>query len=99
MKKFFTMPLKGYNENVPINFAKKLIVDESPFCKYLYDNKALAIRHIKSKAIMECYATKVKYLIIARLKYGNVLSGRMNFIELFIAHQLKRKAELSQGSH
>ena len=43
MKKFFTMPLKGYNENVPIAFAKKLIVDESPFCKYLYDNKALAI--------------------------------------------------------
>ena len=56
------MPLKGYNEQVPIGFAKKLIVDESPFCKYLYDNKALAIRHIKSKAIMECYATKVKYL-------------------------------------
>ena len=93
------MPLKGYNENVPIAFAKKLIVDESPFCKYLYDNKALAIRHIKPKAIMECYATKVKYLTLARLKYGNVLPGKMNFIELFISHQLKRKMELSQGSH
>ena len=99
MKKFFTMPLKGYNENLPINFAKKLIIDESPFCKYLYDNKALAIRHIKSKAIMECYATKVKYLTVARLKYGQVLPGTMNFIELFIAHQLKRRAEISQGSH
>ena len=92
------MPLKGYNENVPIAFAKKLIVDESPFCKYLYDNKALAIRHIKSKAIMECYATKVKYLTLARIKYGKVLPGRMNFIELFISHQLKRKMELAKGS-
>ena len=98
MKKFFTMPLKGYNENVPIAFAKKLIVDESPFCKYLYDNKALAIRHIKPKAIMECYATKVKYLKMARLKYGKVLPGKMSFIELFISHQLKRKMELSKGS-
>ena len=98
MKKFFTMPLKGYNENVPISFAKRLIVDESPFCKYLYDNKALALRHIKSKAIMECYATKVKYLTMARLKYGKVLPGKMSFIELFISHQLKRKMELSKGS-
>ena len=86
------MQLKGYNENVPISFAKKLIVNESPFCKYLDDNKVLAIRHIKSKAIMNCYATKVKYLTLARIKYGNVLDGKMNFIELFIAHQLKRKA-------
>ena len=93
------MPLKGYNEQVPISFAKKLIVDESPFCKYLYDNKALAIRHIKSKANMECYATKVKYLTLARIKYGKVLPGRMNFIELFISHQLKRRMEISQGSH
>jgi len=92
------MPLKGYNENVPISFAKRLIVDESPFCKYLYDNKALALRHIKSKAIMECYATKVKYLTMARLKYGKVLPGKMSFIELFISHQLKRKMELSKGS-
>ena len=93
------MPLKGYNEQVPIGFAKKLIVDESPFCKYLYDNKALAIRHIKSKAIMECYATKVKYLTLERIKYGNVLPGKMNFSELFISHQLKRRMEISQGSH
>jgi hypothetical protein len=48
---------------------------------------------------MECYATKVKYLTLARLKYGNVLPGKMNFIELFISHQLKRRMELSQGSH
>ena len=98
MKKFFTMPLKGYNENVPIGFAKKLLVDESPFCKYLYDNKALAMKHVKRKAIMECYA-KAKYLTLARIKYGKVLPGRMNFIELFISHQLKRRMELSQGSH
>ena len=98
MKKFFTMPLKGYNENVPISFARRLIVDESPFCKYLWDNNALAIRHVKAKAIMVCYA-KAKYLTLARLKYGNVFPGRMNFIELFISHQLKRRMEISQGSH
>ena len=92
------MELKGYNEHCPISLAKNLIVDESPFVKYLHENNALKIRHVKSKALMECYA-KAKHLTIARIKYGKVLPGRMNFIELFIAHQLKRRAELSQGSH
>ena len=91
------MPLKGYNENVPISFARRLIVDESPFCKYLWDNNALAIRHIKAKAIMVCYA-KAKHLTLARIKYGKVLPGKMSFIELFIAHQLKRKMEWAKGS-
>ena len=97
MKKFFTLKLKGYNENVPIELAKNLIVDESPLVKYLHDNNALKIRHNKSKALMECYA-KAKHLTIARIKYGRVLPGKMSFIELFIAHQLKRKYELAKGS-
>ena len=91
------MELKGYNEHCPIELAKNLIVDESPFVKYLHDNNALKIRHIKSKALMECYA-KAKHLTIARIKYGRVLPGKMSFIELFIAHQLKRKYELAKGS-
>ena len=97
MKKFFTLILKGYNENVPIELAKNLIVDESPLVKYLHDNNALKIRHNKSRALMECYA-KAKHLTIARIKYGRVLPGKMSFIELFIAHQLKRKYELAKGS-
>ena len=97
MKKFFSMELKGYNEHCPIELAKNLIVDESPLVKYLHDNNALKIRHIKSKALMECYA-KAKHLTIARIKYGRVLPGKMSFIELFIAHQLKRKYELAKGS-
>ena len=91
------MELKGYNEHCPIYLAKNLIVDESPFVKYLHDNNALKIRHIKSRALMECYA-KAKYLTIARIKYGKVLPGKMSFIEIFIQHQLKRKMELSKGS-
>ena len=91
------MELKGYNEHCPIELAKNLIVEESPFVKYLYDNNALKVRHIKSKAIMECYA-KAKHLTIARIKYGKVLPGKMSFIEIFIQHQLKRKMELSKGS-
>jgi len=98
MKKFFTLKLKGYNENVPIEFAKKLIVTESPFVRYLYENKVLRIRHIKQKATMDCYTISIKHLIIAKLKYGKVLSGKMNFIELFISQQLKRKMELAKGS-
>ena len=97
MKKFFTLKLNGYNENLPIEFAKNLIVDESPLVKYLHDNNALKIRHSKSKALMECYA-KAKHLTIARIKYGRVLPGKMSFIEIFIQHQLKRKMELSKGS-
>ena len=97
MKKFFTLKLNGYNENSPIELAKNLIVDESPLVKYLHDNNALKIRHSKSKALMECYA-KAKHLTIARIKYGRVLPGKMSFIELFIAHQLKRKYELAEGS-
>ena len=97
MKWFFTMELKGYNEHCPISLAKNLIVEESPFVKYLHDNNALKIRHSKSKALMECYA-KAKHLTIARIKYGRVLPGKMSFIEIFIQHQLKRKMELSKGS-
>ena len=91
------MELKGYNEHCPISLAKNLIVEESPFVKYLYDNNALKVRHIKSRALMECYA-KAKHLTIARIKYGRVLPGKMSFIEIFIQHQLKRKMELSRGS-
>jgi len=91
------MHLKGYNEHCPIELAKNLIVHESPFVKYLHDSDALKIRHIKSRALMECYA-KAKHLTIARIKYGRVLPGKMSFIELFIAHQLKRKYELAKGS-
>ena len=97
MKRFFTMELKGYNEHCPISLAKNLIVDESPFVKYLHDNNALKIRYIKAKALMECYA-KAKHLTIARIKYGRVLPGKMSFIEIFIQHQLKRKMEISRGS-
>ena len=97
MKKFFTLKLNGYNENLPIELAKNLIVEESPLVKYLHDTNALKIRHSKSKALMECYA-KAKHLTIARIKYGRVLPGKMSFIELFIAHQLKRKYELAKGS-
>ena len=98
MKKFFTMELKGYNEHCPIELAKNLIVNESPLVRYLDENNALKIRHVKSKALMECYA-KAKHLTIARIKYGRVLPGKMSFIEIFIQHQLKRKMEISQGSH
>ena len=91
------MELKGYNEHCPISLAKNLIVEESPLVKYLYDNNALKVRHIKSRALMECYA-KAKHLTIARIKYGKVLPGKMSFIEIFIQHQLKRKMELSKGS-
>ena len=97
MKWFFTLELKGYNEHCPIELAKDLIVNESPFVKYLHENNALKIRHVKSKALMECYA-KAKHLTIARIKYGRVLPGKMSFIELFIQHQLQRKMELSKGS-
>jgi len=91
------MELKGYNEHCPIELAKNLIIDESPFVKYLHDNNALKIRYIKTRALMECYA-KAKHLTIARIKYGKVLPGKMSFIEVFIQHQLKRKMELSRGS-
>ena len=43
------MELKGYNEHCPIELAKNLIVDESPFVKYLHESNALKIRHVKSK--------------------------------------------------
>lgn len=94
MKKFFAMPLKSYNENVPIELAKDLLVKESPFVKYLSDNGALAIRHVKSRATMECYADE-KHLVIAKLKYGKVLPGKMSFIEIFIRNQLSRKLGVS----
>ena len=90
MKKFFTMPLKGFNENVPIRLARELLIKESPFVKYLADNKALKVKHVKSRATMTCYAEE-KHLLVAKLKYGKVLPGRMSFIELFIKSQLHKR--------
>jgi|TARA_B100000524_G_scaffold324405_1_gene206785 hypothetical protein len=91
MKKFFSMKLKqGWNENVPLELAKKLIVTESPFVEYLHKKKVLKIRHIKSRNCIDLYADE-KHLMIAKLKFGKVFSGKMGFIELFIMHQLKKK--------
>ena len=44
MKIFYKVPLKGFNENLPIEFAKKIFLKESPFLQYLNDNKALRMR-------------------------------------------------------
>jgi len=97
MKIFYKVPLKGFNENLPIEFAKKIFLKESPFLQYLNDNKALRMRFNKPRNLLELHAPK-KWLMLAILKYKHVLPGRMTFMDIFIQHQLKRRMELSKGS-
>ncbi len=92
MKKFFTVRLKRHNENLPPELGKKLLIKESPFVNYLYENNALAVRHMRSRATLEFYG-ETKHLTIAFMKYRKVLEGThpIKFIELFIRNQLLKK--------
>ncbi len=92
MKKFFTLQLKKHNENLPAELGKRLLIKESPFINYLFENNALAVRHMRSRATLEFYG-ETKHLTIAIMKYKTVLSGTdpIKFIELFIRNQLLKK--------
>jgi len=99
VKKFYSIKLKQFKENVPPALAETMLLDESKLVKYLWKHKALEFRYPKNKHRLDLYADE-KYLVIGKLKYPNIFGNRkkMGFMELYIVHRLNQRMNLAEGS-
>ena len=99
MKKFYSIRLKQFKENIPPALAETMLLDESKLVKYLWKNKALDFRYPKDKDRLDLYADE-KYLIMGRMKYPHVFGNkkRMGFMELYIVHRINQRMNLAKGS-
>jgi hypothetical protein len=99
VKRFYSIKLKYYKENVPSYIAKMLLVKESPLINYLKKNRALKWVYRKNKNVLDCYANE-KHLMIGKIKYPEMfgLKGKMGFMELYISHILERQINIARGS-
>jgi len=99
VKKFYSIKLKEHRENIPPTLAEQMLLDESKFCKYLWNKKALEFRYPKHKHRLDCYADE-KYLMLAKMKYPTMFGrkGRIGFMELYISHRINQQINLSKGS-
>ena len=99
MKKFYSIKLKQFKENIPPKLAEQMLIDESEMVKFLWRNKALEFRYPKHKHRLDLYADE-KYLMIAKLAYPYMFGNkkRMGFMELYIVHRINQKMSLSKGS-
>lgn len=99
VKKFYSIKIKYFKENVPPKLAEQMMLDESKLVKYLWNHKALEFRYIEAKKRLDLYADE-KYLMLAKMKYPSVFGkrGRMGFMELYISHLLNKKLKEVKGS-
>ena len=99
MKKFYSIKLKQFKENIPPRLAEQMLIDESKLVKYLWKHDALEFRYPKHKNRLDLYANE-KYLMMGKLKYPTMFGnkGRMGFMELYIAHKINKQMSLSKGS-
>ena len=99
MKKFYSIKLKQFKENIPPKLAEQMLIDESELVKFLWKNKALEFRYPKHKHRLDLYADE-KYLMIGKLAYPYMFGNRkrMGFMELYIVHRINQKMSLSKGS-
>jgi len=99
VKKFYSIKIKMFKENIPPALAETMLLDESKLVKYLFKNKALEFRYPKHKARLDLYADE-KYLMMGKLKYPTMFGDkkRMGFMELYIAHRLNKRMSLAKGS-
>jgi hypothetical protein len=99
VKKFYSIKLKQFKENIPPALAETMLLDESKLVKYLWKNKALDFRYPKYKDRLDLYADE-KYLIMGRMKYPHVFGNkkRMGFMELYIVHRINQRMNLAKGS-
>jgi hypothetical protein len=86
-------------EQIPGELAEQMLIDESKMIRYLWENQALEFRYPKHKKRLDLYADE-KHLMLARMKYPEMFEGkgRMGFMELYIARQIKKSMMLSKGS-
>ena len=99
MKKFYSIKIKQFKENIPPALAEQMLLDESQLVKYLWENKALEFRYPKHKNRLDLYADE-KYLIMGKMKYPTMFGkkGRMGFMELFIMNRINQKLSIAKGS-
>ena len=99
MKKFYSIKLKQFKENIPPKLAEQMLIDESKLVKYLWKNKALEFRYPKHKHRLDLYAD-TKYLMMGKLKYPTMFGkrGRMGFMELYIVHKINKNLSIAKGS-
>ena len=99
MKKFYSIKLKQFKENIPPKLAEQMLIDESKLVKYLWKNKAVEFRYPKHKHRLDLYADE-KYLMLGKMKYPTMFGdkGRMGFMELYIVHRLNQRLNLARGS-
>jgi len=94
VKKFYSIKLKYFKEQIPMTLAQNLLKDESPLIKYLSANGALAFRFWPSNNTLNLYGDE-KHLVIGKMMYPEMFpdKGRIGFMELYISHILKKKLE------
>ena len=99
MKKFYSIKIKQFKENIPPRLAEQMLLDESKLVKYLWKRKALEFRYPKNKHRLDLYADE-KYLMLAKMKYPTMFGkkGRMGFMELYIAYRINQQLSLAKGS-
>jgi len=99
VKKFYSIKLKRFKENIPPALAESMLLDESKLVKYLWKHKALEFRYPKHKDRLDLYADE-KYLMMGRLKHPYIFGNtkRMGFMELYIVHKLNQRMNLARGS-
>ena len=96
VKRFYSIVLKQYKENIPPRLAKILLKKESKLIRYLDKHKELKFVYQKKTNKLECYADE-KHLMIGKLKYPKMFShgGTIGFMELYISKLIRRKLEES----
>jgi len=99
VKKFYSIKLKQFKENIPPALAETMLLDESKLVKYLWNHKALEFRYPKQKHRLDLYADE-KYLMLGSMKYPTMFGrkGRMGFMELYIVHKINQRMNLARGS-
>ena len=92
VKRFYSIVLKQYKENVPPMLARTLLKKESKLIRYLDKHKALKFVYQKKTNKLECYADE-KHLMIGKLKYPKMFThgGTIGFMELYITMIINRK--------
>ena len=99
MKRFYSIKLKHYKENLSPYTAKLVLTKESPLINYLSKNRALKWVHRKNRNLLEAYGEE-KHLMIGKIKYPDLFGnkGRIGFMELYISHIVNRQLEIAKGS-
>ena len=92
MKKFYSIQIKRFKENIPTKLAEKMLLDESELIKYLWEHKALKFKYPKGNRRLDLYADE-KFLMLGKLKYPTLFGakGRMGFMEMYISHLIGKK--------